>query len=95
MSDIDSGIPQQNIDKIIKEALRVWKEFCFKDISLWKTFQDDFEGFMEENFKSGSIHHLCKLRDSLQKFGVWIKKQPRYTISKSLYDVLLEKKPTK
>ena len=91
MSDIGSGTPQQDVDKIIKE---VWKEFGFKDMSLWETFQDDFEGFTEEDFKSASIHQLRKLRDYLRKFGVWIRKQQRYTIARSLYDALLEGEPT-
>ena len=30
----------------------------------------------------------------MQKFGVWIQKQQRYTIARSLYNVLLEEEPT-
>ena len=73
----------------------MWKEFHFKDISLSEIFQDNFEGFTKEDFKLGSIYHLYKLWDSLQKFGVWIQKQLRYTISRSLYNMLLEEEPTK
>lgn len=60
MSDTGS-IPQRDVDKFIKEALKVWEEFGFKDMSLWETFQDDFEGFTEEDFKLASIHHQRKL----------------------------------
>ena len=70
MSDIDSGTPQRDVDKIIKEALKVWEEFGFEDLSLWETFQEDFEGFTEEEFKSASTHHIRKLRDYLRKFGL-------------------------
>ena len=62
-------------------------------MSLWETFQDNFKGFTKKNFKSASIHHLCKLRDYLQKFGVLIQKQERYNISKALYKALLEEVP--
>lgn len=30
----------------------------------------------------------------MQKFGVWIQKQQRYRVAKSLYNALLEKEPT-
>lgn len=70
MSDINSSILYQDIDKIIKETLKVWKEFGFKDLSLWKIFQEDFENFTEENFKSASTHYICKLRDYQQRLGV-------------------------
>ena len=72
----------------------MWEEFGFKDMSLWETFQYDFEGFTEEDFKSASIHHQRKLRDYLRKYGVWVQKQQRYTIARSLYEVLLEEGPT-
>ncbi len=63
------------LHKIIKEALKMWEKFGFKDMSLWETFQDDFEGFTEEDFRSASIHHQRKLRDYLQKYGVGVRKQ--------------------
>ena len=96
MLDISSssGIPQQDIDKFIIKALKVSEEFGFKDISLWEIFQDNFKDFMKENFKSASTHHLCKLRDYLQKFGVCIQKQERYNIARALYKALLKEEPT-
>ena len=94
MSDNGSGTPLRNVDKIIEEALKVWEKFGFKDMSLWETFQYDFESYTEEDFKSASIHHQRKLRDYLRKYGVWVRKQQRYTIARSLYEVLLEEEPT-
>ncbi len=72
----------------------MWEKFGFKDMSLWETFQYDFESYTEEDFKSASIHHQRKLRDYLRKYGVWVRKQQRYTIARSLYEVLLEEEPT-
>ena len=94
MSDNGSGTPLRNVDKTIEEALKVWEKFGFKDVSLWETFQYDFESFTEEDFKSASIHHQRKLRDYLRKYGVWVRKQQRYTIARSLHEVLLEEEPT-
>ena len=71
MSDIGTGTSQRD-DKIIMEALKVWEEFGFEDMSLWETFQEDFESFTEEDFKLASTHHIRKLRDYPRKFGVWI-----------------------
>ena len=81
------------MDKFIKEALKVWKEFGFKDMSVWETFWDDFEDFTEENFKLASIHHQRKLRHYLQKYGVRVQKQQRYIMARSLRDVLLDEEP--
>ena len=49
---------------------------------------------MEEDFKSASIHHQRKFCDHLQKYGIWVQKQQRYTIARLLYDTLLEEEPT-
>ena len=54
MSDIGTGAPPRDVDKAIIEALKVREECGFKDMSLWKTFQEDFESFTEEEFKSAS-----------------------------------------
>lgn len=95
MSDNGFGTPLRNSDKTIEEALKAWEKYDFKDMSLWKTFQEDFEGFTEENFRGGSNYNIQKLWDYLQRFGIWIQKQQKYTITKSLYEVLLEEVPTK
>ena len=49
---------------------------------------------MEKDFKLASNHNIYKLRDYLQKFGVWVQKQQKYTIARSLYNTLLEEQPT-
>ena len=94
MSDINTGTPLQDVDKAIIEALKAWEECGFKDMSLWETFQEDFEGFTEEDFKSASNYNIRRLRDCLRKFGVWIRKQQRFTIARSLYEALIEEEPT-
>lgn len=59
-------------------------------MSLWKTFQEDFKGFTKENFRLGSNYNIQRLQNYLQKFGVWIQKQQKYTIAKSPYELLLK-----
>ncbi len=94
MSDIGNGNSQRDVDKIILEALKVWEECGFKDMSLWETFQEDFEGFTEQDFILASNYNIRRLRDYLRKFGVWIRKQKSLTIARSLYEALLEEQPT-
>lgn len=62
-------------------------------MSFWKTFQDNFDSFTEENFRLASNNNQQKLWDYLQKFGIWIQKQQRYPIARLLYDALLEEEP--
>ena len=93
MSDIGSGTSQREIDKIIDESLKAWEKCGFKDMSLWETFQEDFKGFTEEDFRLASNHNTRRLWDYLRKFGVWIRKQQRITIARSLYEALLEEEP--
>lgn len=63
-------------------------------MSLWEIFQHNFPGFMEENFKSASIHHHYKLWDYLQIYDIWIRKKQSYIIIRLLYDALLAKNST-
>ncbi len=70
MTDNGCDTPLCNVDKIIIEALKVWEEFGLKDMDPWEIFQDDFNGFTEEDFKLASLHHQCRLQAYLQKYGV-------------------------
>ena len=70
MSNNGSSTPPRNVNKIIEEALKVWKKFSFKDMDFWEIFQEDFKGFMEEDFRLASNHNAQRLLNYLQKFGV-------------------------
>ena len=74
MSDIGSDTPQRDVDKIIDEALKAWEKYGFKDMDLWEIFQEDFEGFTEEDFRSASNHNARRLRNYLQKYGIKVRK---------------------
>ncbi len=93
MSD-NGSTPQRNVDKFILEVLKDWEECGFKDLSLWETFQDTFDGFTEEDFRLAKINNQRRLWDYLRKFSVWIRRQKRYSIVRLLYDALLEEEPT-
>ena len=73
MSDIGSGAFQRDVDKIIDEALKAWEKYGLKDMDLWVTFQEDFEGFTEEDFRSASNHNFHWLME--RKKRVFGKKQ--------------------
>lgn len=51
MSEIGTNNSQQDIDKIVLDVLKGWEEYDFKDMSLWEIFQEDFLGFIKENFR--------------------------------------------
>lgn len=70
MSDNSFNTLLRNIDKTIKEALKVWEKFGFKNVNLWKIFQYNFKSFMKKDFKSANIHYQCKLGDYLQKYNI-------------------------
>ena len=70
MFDISSATPQQDVTKIIDKVLKVWEKYSFKDIDLWETFQEDFEDFTEEDFRSANNYNTQRLWNVLQKYGV-------------------------
>ena len=92
MSDPNEQL--QDMNDIIKEGLKTWEEFEFKDQSLWESFRGDFNGVTEDGFKLASIHYLRKLRDFLRKHGVWVQKGARIAISRALYNVLQDEELT-
>lgn len=83
-----------DVNEIILKALKEWEELDFRDLSLWEAFQEEFEDFTDENFKLATITHLRKLRDFQRRRGVWILKQSRTSIAKSLHNTLLEEEAT-
>ena len=84
----------EDVDIVIKERLKTWKECGFKDGSLWESFQEDFKGFTEDVFKLANGSCLRTLRDHLRQHGVWVQKAPRVAMSKALYNTLREEEPT-
>lgn len=83
----------RNVDSTINEALKIFQDF--QDDDLWETFREEFEGFTEEDFRRGTTNfQLRKLRALLRRRGVWVMKDERVTIAKSLYTTLQEDKPT-
>jgi hypothetical protein len=55
---------------------------------LWITFEDDFEKWTEQSFKTTTNDVLRSLRNFLRQHDVWISRQKRKTIAKSLQEVL-------
>ena len=51
MSNNGSNTFLRKIDKIIKKAFEILEKFDLKNVSLWKLFQNDFEGFTKVKFK--------------------------------------------
>ena len=84
---------RESVAEEIAEAVKTWEKYDWKDSDLWESFQDDFEGYTEEDFKLVNNNDIRKLRNFLRRRGVWIEKS-RLTIAKSLFNALQEKEPT-
>ena len=82
----------RDVDSTINGAFQTFQDF--QDDDLWETFREEFEGFTEEDFRRRTTIQLRKLRALLRRQGVWVMKDKRVTIAKSLFATLQEDKPT-
>ena len=81
----------ETINEFIKYKLEEYDELGFRNFDLWEQFQEDFESFTEDTFKSANQTSVRKLRNQLRKYGVWVKKERRGgTAAQALYKTLLE-----
>ncbi len=78
----------EHANEYIALMIKKWKLYNLQDTNLWVTFRDDFEEWTEQDFKTASIDALRGLRNFLRKHGVWISRQKRKTIAKSLHEML-------
>ena len=59
---------------------------------MWESFQDNFKGYIEDNFRLVNNNDVRRLPRFLRKRGVWIEKS-KMTIARSLFNGLQEEKP--
>ncbi len=78
----------EHTNEYIILLIKKWKSLNLQNTNLWGTFRDDFEGWTEQSFKTATNDVLRSLRNFLRKHGVWIPRQERKTIAKSLQEVL-------
>lgn len=71
----------------------IWAKYNWKNTDFWESFQDNFKGFTEEDFKLVNNSDIWKLCNYLRRQKVWIEKS-KLTIAKSLFNALQEEKPT-
>ena len=60
------------------------------NVDLWEQYQEDFADFMEAILKAcnpTAIHNLWTL---LRYQGVWVEKDKRVTVARSLYNTIQE-----
>jgi hypothetical protein len=81
-------------DQFIQTKVTKWKKWNFEGKDLWEQFRDDFEGWTETTFKEATLDVLRALRAYLRERGVWVMKNERKTIAKSLHDVLQKETKT-
>ena len=84
---------RESVAEDIANAITIWKTYDWKDTDLWESFQDDFKGYTEDDFRLVNNNDIRRLRNFLRGRGVWIEKS-RTTIAKSLFNALQEEEPT-
>ncbi len=78
----------EHTNEYITLLIKKWKFLNLQDTNLWVTFRDDFEEWTEQSFKTTTNDVLRSLRNFLRKHDVWISRQKRKTIARSLQEVL-------
>ncbi len=88
-------VSQENKNVYIEFMIKIWIDANFKNISLWEQFRDDFEKWIENDFKQDVFNHILrKIRDFLRKRDVWImKNSKKIIIARSLYNTLQKEDP--
>jgi hypothetical protein len=84
----------EHTNEYITLLIKKWKSLNLQDTNLWATFRDDFERWTEQSFKTATNDVLRSLRNFLRKHDVWISRQKRKTIARSLQEVLEKKTET-
>lgn len=84
---------RESVTEDIANAITTWETYNWKDTLLWESFQDDFKGYKEDDFRLVNNNDIRRLRTFLRSRGVWIEKS-RTTIVKSLFNALQEEEPT-
>ena len=83
-----------DITTLITALTKVWDQYHLQDDDLWESFRENFKGYTENDFKIPHNVQIRKLRELLRKQGVWVLKDPKVTISRSLFNTLQEETPT-
>jgi hypothetical protein len=79
----------QEIKNIFIEVMiKDWIKADFRNTSLWEQFQNDFEKWTENDFKTVFNIRLRWMRDILRERDVWVEKNKKVTIAKTLYNTL-------
>ena len=84
---------RESVAEDIVNAITTWETYDFKNTDLWESFQDDFKGYTEDDFRLVHNNDVRRLRKFLRRRGVWIEKS-RTTIARSLFNALQEEEPT-
>ena len=63
---------QKSVNSYIKEKMKEFSEYNFKDDNLWEAFKDEFSHFSEADFKSASISVQLELCLHLRRNGLWV-----------------------
>ena len=85
------GYTADRIINDIKQTMKKWKEYDFKNDVLWKIFQNEFENYTEKIFNLISKILLSVFRLFLRKRNVWILLNRKISVATILANTFKEK----
>ena len=81
------------VNNYIKFKVLEYEYYKLMNDDLWEQYKEDFANFTEATFKACSIIPIRNLRALLRDQGVWVEKEKRVTIARSLYNTLYKEDP--
>jgi hypothetical protein len=84
----------ENANEYIKFKTLEYEYFKFINDDLWEQYKEDFADFTEPIFKTCNLTDVRNLRTLLRNQGVWVARDRRITVARSLYNTLCEEDPT-
>jgi hypothetical protein len=94
LSDSEDNLDSDIVCKVdkndfVQKAITSYDREDMKNDTLWKQFRENFAEWIENDFKIDVLNiRLRRLRNALRKRNVWILKNPKMIIAKSLIQTL-------
>jgi hypothetical protein len=77
-----------DVNDYIKFKILDYGYYNLTNDDIWEQYKEDFADFTEATFKACDRIALYNLRTLLRHQGVWVKKDKRVTVARSLYNTI-------
>ncbi len=94
--DLDVSLTKrEDKNAFIQVMIRIYEKKNLMNDTLWEQFKEDFQEWTEEDFKDDVLNiRLRRLRNVLRKRDVWVLKNNKIIIARSLVNILQEENST-